>query len=163
VHKGRFVGGLLLGVLLGAATVVGYAASRLFAQPEISFAEMGLQDLEGRPVPIAQLSGHPVVLNYWATWCAPCVEELPDFAKARAEMGQGVLFVMISDEPAAKVKAFLKKHPYPFTFWRVRQPLPGVMARPATYAFNRAGLIVEKQVGMMSPASIREFIEAAKK
>ncbi|GAA4350768.1 hypothetical protein GCM10023185_08810 [Hymenobacter saemangeumensis] len=159
----RFALGFLLGLLLGVVAVVGYAASRLFAQPDITLAEMGLQDLEGRPVPAARLVGRPVVVNYWATWCKPCIEEFPDFAKAQAETGPGVELVMISDEPAAKIRGFLKKHPYPFTFWRVRQPLPDVMARPCTYAFSRKGQLVKKKAGTVEPALIREFITAARK
>lgn len=68
------------------------------------------------------LRGHVVVLNVWATWCVPCVEEFPDLLKlAAAHADRGVRLVLISADMARdvdrKVRPFLKRHKVEFTTW----------------------------------------------
>jgi thiol-disulfide isomerase/thioredoxin len=70
-------------------------------------------DAQGHPVPLSAFKGHVVILNLWATWCAPCVEELPAVAKLAAALGPGkvtVVAVNASHDDAAKVADFLKAH-----------------------------------------------------
>jgi thiol-disulfide isomerase/thioredoxin len=157
MHKKSFWRGYALG--LGLILSLGGAFYALFLhQPDISLAEMNLIDLDGAPVPLARFANKPVVVNYWATWCAPCIEEFPVFEQAQRAAGTGVVFLMISDEPAAKITAFVQKHPYGFTFLRVRQPLPGVNVRPMTYAFDKNGGLVGKCSGSLGAGELKALI-----
>lgn len=159
MHKKSFWWGYAAGLVLLSGLVGTFYATFMY-QPNISLAEMELIDLDGVPVPAAQLAGRPVVVNYWATWCAPCIEEFPMFEQVRQQAGPGVTFLMVSDEPAAKIRGFMRKHAYGFRFLRVRRPLPGVNVRPMTYAFDKAGTLVVKESGSLSAAELKALIPA---
>lgn len=70
---------------------------------------------QGNPLPIRSFLGHPILLNFWATWCPPCIEELPlinDFYRQNKANGWQVLGLAV-DKPAP-VRAFLQKMPLDF-------------------------------------------------
>ena len=70
-------------------------------------------DANGKAQPLSALKGHVVILNLWATWCAPCVEELPAVGKLAAALGSGkvvIVAVNAGHDDAAKTAAFLKAH-----------------------------------------------------
>ena len=159
MNKKSFWRGYALGTLL-ILGLCGTFYALFLRQPDIGLAQMELVDLNGAPVPVIQFANRPVVVNYWATWCAPCVAEFPVFEQAKQQATSGVAFLMISDEPAAKIRGFMRKHPYGFTFLRVRQPLPGVNVRPMTYAFDKAGMLVGKESGSLSAAELKALIPA---
>jgi thiol-disulfide isomerase/thioredoxin len=78
------------------------------ALPPVAFT-----DFQGRAVALSSLRGRLVILNLWATWCEPCVRELPALARLSAALGpQGVRVVAVSEghEDAAATQAFLKAH-----------------------------------------------------
>jgi peroxiredoxin len=68
---------------------------------------LALPDTEGREQSIAQWKGKVLVVNFWATWCAPCREEMPEFVKAQRKFGgRGLQFVGIAVDDVGKVKDF---------------------------------------------------------
>jgi thiol-disulfide isomerase/thioredoxin len=75
-------------------------------------------DADGRPVHLADLKGHVLVVNLWATWCGPCVKEMPSLAKLQAAYAGKLVVVPISMDRAAdreKARAFMAEHaPLPF-------------------------------------------------
>ncbi len=71
-----------------------------------------LPDLEGKPQALSQWKGKVLVVNFWATWCPPCKEEMPEFSRLNKEFSpNGVQFVGISIDTAEKVLAFSKETP----------------------------------------------------
>jgi peroxiredoxin len=97
------------------------------AQPGEPAPRLELQDLQGRTHDLANYRGHRVLLNFWASWCAPCLDELPALDRAQAKFGEngGIVLGIAMDDPA-RVRAFLADHP-------VRYPiLLGRMAPPST-------------------------------
>lgn len=71
------------------------------------------QDASGKPVALAAFKGHVVILDLWATWCAPCVRELPALARLQAALGAQKLTIVTINEGrdnAADTMAFLKAH-----------------------------------------------------
>lgn len=120
-HRRRDI--VLAGAGLLAAVGGGTLAWRNF-QPEGSvremlpdtFWQMGWDDPRGQRLQLHSFKGHPLLINFWATWCAPCIEELPlinTFYLQNKEKGWRVLGLAI-DRPVA-VMAFLKKYPVDFS------------------------------------------------
>jgi thiol-disulfide isomerase/thioredoxin len=159
MNKKSFWRGYLWGLLIPLG--IGGLFYVLFVrQPDMELAKMKLVDLNNQPVAASQFAGRAVVVNYWATWCAPCVAEFPVFEEARKQAGPGVAFLVVSDEPLAKIQAFRAKYPYGFTYLRVQQPLPGVNARPVTYGYDKRGALVSKHVGTLNAEGLRELLES---
>lgn len=70
------------------------------------------QALDGKPATLADFRGRPVVVNLWATWCAPCIKEMPTLDAAAKTVAVPVVAISQDMEPA-KAKAFLAAHPVP--------------------------------------------------
>jgi cytochrome c biogenesis protein CcmG/thiol:disulfide interchange protein DsbE len=101
---------------LGRCAAVGLvltlvAASAHALDAGAKMPEIGLTDLSGKPVSLASLAGKVVVVDFWATWCAPCKEELPVLQKLyKKYSAQGLVIVGVSvDKDAANLPDFLKK------------------------------------------------------
>jgi cytochrome c biogenesis protein CcmG, thiol:disulfide interchange protein DsbE len=106
-----------------------------------------------RTVSLSDLRGKIVVLNFWATWCAPCVEEMPSLVRLQQKMqskGIEVLAVSIDDDDSAYHK-FLKN--YKVDLLTVRDPghksanLYGSFKWPETYIIDRQGVVRRKFIG----------------
>jgi thiol-disulfide isomerase/thioredoxin len=110
---------------------------------------IALVDADGKPVHIADFKGKVVVLNLWATWCAPCVAEMPTLAKLAAEYaGKPVAVVPVSVDTAAdidKAKAFIAQHA-PLTYYgdpQMKLPFalkPPAAGMPTTVIYGADGL-----------------------
>ncbi len=105
-----------------------------------------LKDLQGRPHSIREWAGRPLVINFWATWCGPCLQEMPLLERLREERkGDGVEIVGIAVDFKADVQAFVAKHPisYPILERRRRWRAGGRRSwggrpRAAVFGFRRS-------------------------
>ena len=106
-----------------------------------------------RAVTLSQLKGQIVVLNFWATYCAPCVEELPSLVQMQQHMkAKGVTVLAVSiDEDEKSYRRFLRDHDV--TLLSVRDPdqksntLYGTAKIPETYIIDRNGVVRRKFIG----------------
>ena len=113
-----------------------------------SYPDASFMDGAGKPVKLSDFKGQAVVLNLWATWCAPCVKEMPTLAALQtAYAGKGLKVVALSaDSPfaAAKAKAFIAAHP-PLDFYQDTQLAvpsaitPHIEGFPTTLLYDKAG------------------------
>ena len=119
---------LILALAVIAAMIGGYVQHR-HQQPAADAAligqpapELTLPDLDGKPHRLADYRGRRVVLNFWATECAPCLQEMP--ALDRAQQQSGALVVGIAMDDPAQVRAFLTAHPvtYPILIGQFTTP-----------------------------------------
>lgn len=119
----------------------------------------------------ALASGHPTILNFWASWCAPCVDEAALLLELAKRKDLAVVGVNVKDAPAA-AKQFLNRYGNPFTLIGAdangRGSIEwGVYGTPETFVVNGRGQIVYKHIGPITQADldtkILPAIEAAKR
>jgi len=110
-----------------------------------------VQDAD-RKVSLHDLRGRVVVLNFWATWCPPCVDEMPSLVKMQADLKDRVVVLAISvDEDERSYHTFLKKNNVDLL--TVRDPqqksneLYGTIKFPETYIIDRNGVVQRKFIG----------------
>ena len=124
--------------------------------PDSVFGQVGawfsVRNLDGQVVQFADLNGRLLFVNFWATWCAPCVAEMPTILELMKAVGDEVGVLLISvDEEERDVRRFLKKHkltaPVFFRGWPPGEstfPAPKI---PATFIVDREGRIVYQHHG----------------
>jgi len=115
--------------------------------------DWSLLDLDDRPVAFSRFKGKPVFLNIWATWCGPCVGEMPSIAQLAQEprlRGKNIEFVCVStDESSDVVRRFLQGRNWNMTFLRADKlpPLFSTEGIPATFLIAADGRIAASEVG----------------
>lgn len=122
------------------------------AGPDASY-DFTLLNAEGQPVSFNSFKSKPVFINLWATWCPPCIAEMPDIQKLYEDGAVGhVEFVMVSlDDEWEKAVRFVEKKGYTFPIYRLASPLPPVYdsrSIPTTFVISRKGKIVMSRQGM---------------
>lgn len=122
-----------------------------------------LPDLEGRPQPVAQWRGKVIVLNYWASWCKPCIEEMPAFSRLNTHYGAwGVQFVGIGLDDAEKMQAFTNSTPvsYPLLVAGSSATSPGLQVKglPYTVVVGRDGSVDTTRLGRMDEAALEPVL-----
>jgi len=124
-----------------------------------------LRDTEGDIVDFSTLEGKTVFINIWATWCPPCIAEMPDIQDLYEKVNHEVVFVMISqDKDFETAKKFVSKKGFNFPIYQLATPLPGVyysQSIPTTFVIAPNGKIVSKTTGMAKydTEGFREFLE----
>jgi cytochrome c biogenesis protein CcmG/thiol:disulfide interchange protein DsbE len=119
-----------------------------------------LRGLDGRPVDLAALRGRPVVVNFWATWCEPCVREFPLLRQAAASHRPdrlAVVGVLTNDRPAA-ARAFVRRHhatwPVGIDANATTAARWGAVGLPHTYFVRPDGTLASHQLGELTRAAL---------
>jgi len=107
-------------------------------------------DLQGNAVSFATLNDKPVFLNFWATWCPPCIGELPGIADLHTDYKDKIHFVLVSNEHPDKINAFAEKHGYETLPFYMYTNIPTDFASesiPATFLISEEGTVVIDKKG----------------
>lgn len=147
---------LLLALLLAPATGRAAGFPMVWASAPQPLPELAFETLDGRPARLSDLAGKVVVLNFWATWCTPCREEMPSLDRLQAAFDPAevvVLALSVDRAGAERVRAFLEeigvarlavyRDPTAATSRAVR--LPGL---PGTLLVDRQGREVGRLLGI---------------
>ena len=111
-----------------------------------------LVDTDDQPVQFHSFKGEVVFMNFWATWCPPCIAEMPDINNLYAEASDSVRFVMISlDRNRQKAKDFVAQKGFDFPIYFMDSQLPStydVRSIPTTYVLSKEGQVKVENIGM---------------
>jgi thiol-disulfide isomerase/thioredoxin len=127
-----------------------------------------LIDREGNTKSLKELKGKVIFMNFWATWCPPCIAEMPSIDKLHEEMGDEVAFVMVSlDQNFEKAKAFDKRKGYDLPIYAPGSKLPSMYqssAIPTTYVIDADGNLALTHKGMAdySDPEFKKFLNSLK-
>lgn len=121
----------------------------------LPLADYNLQvkDLNGKMMNMSDYKGKVIFLNFWATWCMPCVAELPGINKLHNQFKEDdIAFLLISNEKIEKVKAYHQKKKYEVPFHIIDNDgrIPNIYFSPSiptTFIINKKGEIVKTSVG----------------
>lgn len=120
----------------------------------------------GNTVKLSDLRDKPVFINFWATWCPPCVGELPHIQVKYEEYNDKIYFIAISvDEEQDTPISFMKRKNYSFPagYGNVNEiaQLYKLQAIPASYIISTDGIIKAKKIGSMNEATLESFLQKA--
>lgn len=162
------------GGLIAGALGAGLAGWRLKPAPPTDAAVAALfaatfPDVDGQPQPLAQWRGKLLVVNFWATWCAPCVEEMPDLEHARQTYrDRNVEIIGLGIDRPDKIRAFRNelKLTLPLLVAGAGGSELGRMlgntagALPYTVLIDPAGRVGQRKLGRLHAAELRQWLEA---
>jgi thiol-disulfide isomerase/thioredoxin len=114
-------------------------------QQKISDYNVVLKNLQGEIINLNQSRGKPVLINFWATWCPPCLAELPELHDLYQKYKNEVDFYFISQEESEKLKKFLASKEYDLPVYNQVSNVPRQLksdALPSTYLINKEGQII---------------------
>jgi thiol-disulfide isomerase/thioredoxin len=143
---------------------IGASASEVSDQMNVPAPEFDLVDVAGGRMKSADIKGKVAVIDFWATWCAPCILEIPNFNKLHSEHdGKGVQMLAITVESGTidaikpKVARFEMTYPVLLGDDKVVDGFGGQTGFPTTYVVSKDWKIYKKYLGMI--ANKRELIE----
>jgi len=161
----------LLALLAGVLTSQWTYKTSLASDPAIeAFFANSWQTPDGKPVNTDQWRGKVLVVNFWASWCPPCVEEMPALDKLQKEfLSQNVLIVGIGIDSPSNIREFLEKTPisYPIVIGGLegsnlsKQMGNSQGALPYTVVIKANGQASNSKLGKMSEEELRKSIKSA--
>ncbi|MBK9291559.1 MAG: redoxin domain-containing protein [Bacteroidetes bacterium] len=139
------------------------SSEKQFVVPEEAW-NWSVQDQHGQWIPLASHKGKPVFLNFWATWCPPCIAEMPDIQDLYNDYGAKVAFLLITDEDPSVVDAFMKRRNFDMPVHYHRYAVPPAFATnsiPTTWIISPEGKVLMHKTGAAkwNSTSMRSFLD----
>ena len=143
-------------LVLAACLAFSCRTSRSGARPDQAaplsarLAKIKMTDLNGRPFSLQQLAGKPVFLNFWATWCRPCLSEMASIETVYQQFKKDIVFLAVSDEDSGKIRSFADKQNFSFEFARLEVPFIDVyvVSLPTTLLIGSDGQLIAEEEGL---------------
>ncbi len=124
--------------------------------------DLVMETLDGRTIAMADQRGKAVLVNFWATWCGPCREEVPYLVQLAARYPDHLTVIGVSEDAggADVVEAFSAQYgvnyPIVMSTPEIKRAFPGVFALPTSFIVDAAGRIVQTHVGLVSPVLLEQ-------
>jgi thiol-disulfide isomerase/thioredoxin len=115
----------------------------------ISLSKIKLESLSGKSVDLTDYEGKIIFLNFWATWCRPCLLEMPSIEKAMNELkDENIVFLFASDEEVDQIENFKAARNFNFDYVRALNITElNIQTLPTTFIFNAKGDLVFNEMG----------------
>ncbi len=122
--------------------------------------------LDGTQVKLSDLRGKTVFVNFWATWCGPCMQEMPEMNKIYPEYKDKIVFFAVSiDDARTDYEKYAKESGFEFPmYWGDKNALVnayGLQGIPASYIIDKYGTITQSHIGGMKEKELRAFLDKA--
>ena len=149
---------LLVGVAAFITVLAAQRPTRVETADPTAIMSNGAQlvDARNNPLDFTAFEGKVVFVNNWASWCPPCIAEMPTIQELKGKLkGENIVFVMVSfDDKPDKATAFMKRKGFDFDVYFPGQNYPYPTASiPATFILNKKGEVVSQHVGMADYSS----------
>ncbi len=131
--------------------------------PATAVVSSTFQDLLGNPLELSAYAGKKVFVNYWATWCAPCIREIPALTKAAAILEpENYVFLLASDETLEKINDFLLDRDFTGNFIKLTTYVgtQGINVMPSSVLYDEKGEVINRWTGAFewdSPEMLAEL------
>ncbi len=118
-------------------------------EKKIELREFKLTDLNQQPIDLEKYKGKTVFVNFWATWCKPCIQEMPSIASAQNLLhNEEIVFLLASDESIEQIAQFRSNHDYKFNYARIENSEElSIQALPTTFIFSPDGALIFSEPG----------------
>jgi thiol-disulfide isomerase/thioredoxin len=133
-----------------------------FVDAPASVPDVTMETLDGRTISMADQRGKVVLVNFWATWCGPCREEIPFLVRLAERYPDHLTVIGVSEDhgPSDEVAAFAGtygvNYPIVMSTPEIKRAFPGVFALPTSFVVDPEGRIVESHVGLISPVILEQ-------
>lgn len=156
---------------LALTSISAMAASTPSVQPGAvgQLWSAAVTNLDGKPQSLAAYKGRPVVINFWASWCGPCVAEMPELSALQREYAKkGIQFVGLGVDSAANVKTFLQKVKVEYPVYiagfggadLARAFGNNAGGLPFTVVIDAKGTVRSTKLGQIKPDELRHTLDA---
>lgn len=116
----------------------------------VSFSSWRLQELNGQEINFQSLKGEVTLVNFWATWCPPCIAEMPSIQELYDDYKDKINIVLVSNEDSGVIEKFMINRGYDFEVYRPLEAYPSffdVRSIPRTYIISKSGQIIMDKKG----------------
>ena len=154
-------------IILAAVGVIGFLISgmgeKASATPGERAMDFKLNDIQGKSSSLSDFKGEVVVLNFFATWCQPCIDEAPELEAFNEEYKDAKLLVIAKGESKKRMEKYIAEHNSSLHYLLdTKEEISkeyGVIGQPDTIIINRDGVIVERFTGPTTKERLIELIE----
>ncbi|TYP72895.1 TlpA family protein disulfide reductase [Aquimarina intermedia] len=124
-----------------------------------------LEGVNTSGVDLKNLEGEVILINFWATWCPPCIAEMPSLQELHTDYKDTVAFLFVSNEENVVLNKFIKSKGYNFPIYRSRSEFPEPLdgsSLPTTYVIDKGGAIIMQKVGAAdwNSKSVRRLLDS---